>query len=112
MEEHKSNPHSQIENCPCYPNCDDMMHKQGGEQPQKPFWPPLPSQPIASVWPSMGDTPDRSDLERTDPVRPVPGRLQPWQPYDDGQEEDNWGRQQPWRREEDWDERTEWEGQQ
>lgn len=112
MEEHKSNPHSQIENCPCYPNCDDMMHKQGGEQPQKPFWPPLPSQPIPAVWPSMGDTPDRSDLGRTDPVRPVPGRLQPWQPYDDEQEEDNWGRQQPWRREEDWNERPEWERQQ
>lgn len=111
MEEHKNNPHSQIENCPCYPNCDDMMHKQGGEQPQKPFWPPLPSQPIPRIWPSMGDTPDRSDLERPDSLRPGtgPGTPQPWQPYGNEQEEENWGEQQPWQREDEWSERPEWD---
>lgn len=45
MEEDKKYPHNQIENCPCYPNCDQMM--QNTMQPrsaQGPFWPPMPSQ--------------------------------------------------------------------
>lgn len=102
MEEHKNYPHNQIENCPCYPNCDDMMHKQGGEQPQKPFWPPLPSQPIPPVWPSMG-----SDSERQDPGRPDPGwgRTQPWQPGDDYQGGLNEDRH-PWQSDNEWNERS------